>query len=300
MDFINNVADQGELIARVQTHLNIRSLTQSLKKSNEELITKQKNLDNDLHAAAMIQRSFLPSPNFKISNLNFASLWLPANPLGGDIFNTIECDPNKIICYMIDVSGHDVPSALVTVSVSQYLHQQNVSASCLLSPKQMMVALDKEYPLERFDRYFTIFYMVFDISTGTFSYSCAGHPPAILLSPYKTPKLLCHCGPIIGLNLAVPFEEGEETLTPGDKLVIYTDGVTDVKNRAHELYGADRLYALLETIKNDSVEEIIRKIKVSLNSFADGVAALDDISIMCFEFNKFEESISIKKCSMKS
>jgi sigma-B regulation protein RsbU (phosphoserine phosphatase) len=284
VDFINNVADKGELIARVQTHLKIQALTRSLMDSNAQLIQKQTNLDDNLHAAAIIQRSFLPPENFKISSLNLASIWLPANLLGGDIFNTIQCCKDNIIFYMFDVSGHDVPSALVTVSVSQYLHQQSALSSTL-SPKQIMLELDKEYPLERFDRYFTIFYSVLDISTGTFSYSCAGHPSAIVLSQSKGLSLLDKGGAIIGLNTGLPFEEGIETLSHGDKVFIYTDGVSEMKNLDDELYGTERLYDLLEKIKNKPVAEIVDTIRSSLEDFGHGTTAEDDISIMCFEFN---------------
>lgn len=285
VDFINNIADRGEMLARVQTHLHIQSLTQTLKDSNAKLIQKQKNLDDDLHAAAMIQRSFLPPTNFKIPSLQLASIWLPANLLGGDIFNIIKCNQDKVIFYMVDVSGHDVPSALVTVSISQYLHQQNAFSTSLLSPKQMMQELDKEYPMDRFNRYFTIYYIVLDISTGTFSYSCAGHPPAIVLSKNKGFKLLDRGGTIIGLNKALPFEEGIESLNNGDKVILYTDGVTEMKNQNNELYGTERLYALLEKVKNEPVVEIVNAIKTSLDDFGQGVVSQDDISILCFEFN---------------
>lgn len=287
VDFINDVADRGELVARVQTHLHIQSLTRSLKNSNAELTRKQKSLDDDLHAAAMIQRSFLPPTNFKMSNFELASIWLPGNLLGGDIFNIIHCDdPTKIIFYMIDVSGHDVPSALVTVSISQFLHQKNISSSPLLSPKQMMLELDREYPMERFNRYFTIVYIVFDVPTGTFLYSCAGHPPAFILSKNNGLRLFDRGGTIIGLNRALPFEEGVETLNPGDKVVLYTDGVTEMKNQNNELYGIERLHTLLEKIKSEPVAEVVNKIHASIDAFGQGMASQDDISIMCFEFIK--------------
>jgi sigma-B regulation protein RsbU (phosphoserine phosphatase) len=285
VDFINNVADQGELIARVQIHLHIQSLTRSLMDSNAQLIQKQKILDDDLHAAAAIQRSFLPSPNLEISGMQLASIWLPANLLGGDIFNTIQwCDRNKIICYMIDVSGHDVPSALVTVSVSQFLHQQNDCSTLFLSPREMMLELDKEYPIERFDRYFTVFYLVLDLSNGVISYSSAGHPSAVVLSKSKGLISLGKGGTIIGLTKSLPFEEGEEVLTPGDKVLLYTDGVTEMRNQNSEQYGTERLYTLLENSGNESVADIVNKIQNSLKVFGEGVKAQDDISILCFEY----------------
>lgn len=284
VDFVNNIVDRGELLARVQTHLHIKSLTHALMDSNRELIQKQKSLNEDLHAAAIIQKSFLPS-NKKIPNIQFASLWLPANPLGGDIFNTVECGQNKTVFYMVDVSGHDVPSALVTVSVSQYLFQINASPESLLSPKQIMMALDKEYPLERFNRYFTIFYLIVDNIEGTLSYSSAGHPPAAILSKNKEIKLLNCGGTIIGLNL-MSFEEEIAHLNNGDKVFLHTDGVTELKNRDGELYGMERLYSLLEKIKHEPPEEIVNQVQKAMHDFSEGDVLQDDTSIMCFEFNK--------------
>lgn len=268
----------------IQKNLELEKAYQKLNRIYEELEKKNKKLDADLNAAVMIQQSFLPPANFKLPSLELASVWMPANLLGGDIFNTIQCCQGKIIFYMIDVSGHDVPSALVTVSVSQYLNQKNSASNVILSPKEMMNALDKEYPLERFDRYFTIFYIILDVATGKISYSSAGHPPAVLLSPNKGIKILSIGGTIIGLHGAIEFEEGTETLSPGDKLILYTDGIIEKKNMNNELYGSEKLYKLLEELKHESVGEIVTAIQTSLQSFGQGIPSKDDISILAIEF----------------
>lgn len=268
----------------IQKNQELEKAYQKLNCLYGELEKNKKKLDDDLHAAVLIQRSFLPNVNFELPSLQFASLWLPANLLGGDIFNTIQSQ-DKVIFYMVDVSGHDVPSALVTVSVSQYLHQHNTTFSSILSPKEMMQALDVEYPFERFNRYFTIFYIILDIKTGVITYSCAGHPPAILLSKSKGLKILDSGGTIIGLERTSPFEEGEEILNHGDKIILYTDGVTEMKNQDGELYGLERLYDLLEKVGHEPVGEIVNAIQTSLNAFGKGAISKDDISILCIEFN---------------
>lgn len=284
VDFINNIVDHGELIARVQTHLHIQSLTRALQESNQQLMRKQKSLDDDLHAAVAIQRSFLPPANLNMKGIQLASVWMPAHLLGGDIFNVIQRHEGKMVFYMIDVSGHDVPSALVTVSISQYLHLQNAPSMPLLSPQETMQNLEKEYPIERFNRYFTMFYILFDPATGHFSYSSAGHPPAVLLSKEKGLKILERGGTVIGLGGGLTFEEGIEILAPGDKVFLYTDGVTEAKDLGDELYGTERLYPLLEKVKNEPVADIIQAVQTSLNTFGQGVNLEDDTSMMCFEF----------------
>lgn len=280
VDFINNIVDKGELLARVQTHLKIQALTRELQKSNEELIYKQKALDADLNAAATIQRSFLSPTNLKIGGLHMASFWYPMHPLGGDIFNVIENNSDQTIIYMVDVSGHDVPSALVTISISQYL-QQHANDTPLLTPKQMMLALEAEYPLERFNRYFTAFYLILNRESGEFKYSCAAHPPAVLLKKKGGYKLLDAGGTIIGLDKALPFDEGEETLEFGDKLFIYTDGIIEMHNANEKQYGADRFYALLESMKDEPIDRIVKMVYESLKGFGDSFQ--DDISLLGIE-----------------
>lgn len=279
VDFVNNVIDKGELLARVQNQLKIKALTQAVRVSNEQLLLRQEALDKDLSAAAIIQRSFLPSPKLQLPNLEVASLWIPRDKLGGDIFNIIPYDDSKIVLYMLDVSGHDVPSALVTISVSQFLHQQR-----LLSPQQIMNELDKEYPQERFDRYFTMFYIVLDVANGSMIYSRAGHVPGIKLTPNEKFKLLSDGGPLVGLNLGLPFEEGKEILKNGDKIILYTDGVTDVRNRKGEFFGTEKFYDLLEANKLKPIGEIIEKVQGALKEFGEEVPPQDDISIMGFEY----------------
>lgn len=285
VDFINNVIDQGELIARVQTHLKIQALTHALKQSNDELIQKQKALDEDLSAAAAIQQSFLPPPGLQTSGLRTASFWYPANPLGGDIFNIIQRKDDETIFYMVDVSGHDVPSALVTISVSQFL-QQRANTDSSLSPKEIMMALDEEYPFERFNRYFTIFYLSLNPLTGQFKYSCAGHPPAIKIKRNGPLQLLDVGGTIIGMNNTFPFEEAEGALEEGDRVLLYTDGILELTNSRGEQYGFERFYGLLEKMKEDPIDRIVQMIYESLKNFNTNFQ--DDTSLIGFERNSIQ------------
>lgn len=283
VDFIHNAFDPGELLARVQTHLKIKALTHALSASNQELLKKQKSLDDDLHAAAVIQRSFLPSSALSLGNIQLASLWLPVHALGGDIFNVMQHGTENIIVYMIDVSGHDVPSALVTISISQYLHQQN-QAPVLLPPKEIVRNLNREYPLERFNRYFTVFYFILNTKKGKLTYSCGGHPPAILCKRSAGVKILDRGGTIIGLDGELPLEEWSEMLEEGDKLFLYTDGIMEVKNQREQFFGIDRLCTLLEKKKNHPIDEMISSVHKSLLDFSEGEPIQDDISIIGLEF----------------
>ncbi len=260
-----------------------------LRLKNALLLQKENALNLNLSAASLIQKSFLPPSKLEFDGFHIASLWIPAHMLGGDIFNAIKAK-EKIIFYMIDVCGHDVTSALVTVSISQFFHQ-HVNSATTLSPKKIIKALHVEYPWERFDRFFTIFYLILDPSTGHFKYSSAGHPPAIILKKNGEFKLLDKVGMIIGLNKflikeELLIEEAEGFLEEGDKVFLYTDGIIELKNPQGEQFGTHRFHALLKNHHKESVNTIIKKIHQALRNFSESFK--DDISLIGFE--KISES----------
>lgn len=187
---------------------------------------------------------------------------------------------------MLDVCGHDIPSAMVTVSVAQSILQQTMQNSSILSPKEMLEDLNKEYPIERFNRYFTIFYLIINIKTGHTIYSSAGHPPALLLKKSKSLELLNHGGTIIGFQTPIPFEEGELILNEGDKIFLYTDGILEYQNPKGEQFGSERFYQLLEQNRNESISQIVERIERALKEFGQNNEQKDDLSIIGMDFQK--------------
>lgn len=289
VDFVTRVSDQAELLARVQTHLKISSLTRELIVKNEQLVQKQKYLDEDLKAAAEIQRSLLPSQKLKLLNLDISWECLPCDLVGGDIFNILPIDEEHAAIYMIDVSGHGVPSAMVTVSVSQHLHEacqvhKDEDVCRLLSPSAVLRTLDLLFPVERFNKFMTMFYMVINLKTGELKYSNAGHPPPILVHPNAPFELLTKGGAVVGINEGIPFAEGTIKLQKGDKIFLYTDGIIEHQTPSEQFYGSDRLFALIESLKQEPTPKICDLVLKSVNEFGQGLLPADDISILGVEF----------------
>ncbi len=206
---------------------------------NRKLTEKQHRLHQNLEAAAEIQKSLLPRHLSAIASLEISWKFLPCELIGGDIFNVVPLDEDHVGLYIIDVSGHGVPSALVTVSVSQalqpqsgYLMKTNEASVAreIMSPTHVLSALDAEFPMERFDMFFTMIYAVFNTRNGSFVYSRAGHPPAILLRRDGTFEFLQTGGPAVGCGWLGPFEEEQRELTRGDRLIFYSDGITEYEN----------------------------------------------------------------------
>ncbi len=287
-DYITKPFDRGEALARVRTHLKISRLTREIMAANRELLSKQKSLDEDLQAAAGIQQSLLPRGLPKSDFIDMAWKYIPSQAVGGDIFNVFSLDGEQLALYMLDVSGHGVPSALVTVSVSQFLqphHGQIVKeGNIFTAPGRVLDALDREYPVERFDKYFTIFYGLMAAEHGILTYSSAGHPPPVLLHGRGAYELLERGGPIIGLGGMAPFEEEKVKLAPGDKLVIYTDGITECQNKQGIFFGAERFYQLLEDLKSLPITQIMEKITTAVTDFLGERQPQDDITLLGIEY----------------
>jgi sigma-B regulation protein RsbU (phosphoserine phosphatase) len=275
-----------------------------LKQLNQELLDKQKRLNDDLASAAEIQKSLLPHRIDPAENLDVAWEFEPCEHMGGDIFNMFQLDDDHWAFYMLDVSGHGVQAAMVTVSVSQFLQsnsghlfrnksEKSAAGDGFRTPAEVLVALDREFPFERFNNFFTITYMIVNTQTGELRYSNAGHPHSIVMRENGKMEFLQKGGPAIGTGefsllsgKADRFEEGRSRLNPGDKLFVYTDGIVEYQNRDDELYGIRRFCETLEALSGASISEIVKQSFRSLMNFGHNAKPQDDITLLGLELKK--------------
>ena len=258
-----------------------------LETQKKELQKKQKQLDGDLAAAAGIQQSLLPCYSPHTGALRIAWKFEPHRQIGGDIFNVIHPEKDRIDLYMLDVCGHGVPAALIAVSISQHLCSQRgwlENGNGAISPKAVLNSLNQAFPFERFDSYFTIIYMSTDLSRGLLTYSCAGHPPPILLRSDGVLETLDLRGPAIGLNSDSFYSQEEKQLHKGDKVVLYTDGILETFDSTGEIFGKHRFYDSLQKLRNSPVQDIVEAIYTEVKDFAKTDEFNDDISILIAEY----------------
>ncbi|MBK8598561.1 MAG: SpoIIE family protein phosphatase [Holophagales bacterium] len=286
-DYVTKPFDAGEVLARVATHLRIRRLTRSLRELNRELTDRQQRIDDDLRAAAEIQRTLLPRTGAAAPRLAFEWLFEPCATIGGDIFDVVSLGAGRTAIYVLDVSGHGVPAALVTVSVSQSLAPMSgiiLDARGEPSPpSEVLARLDAEYPFERFDMFFTMAYLTFDAATGVLRYASAGHPPPLLLRPGKRPQPLEEGGTIVGLGVGTTFDEGSVVLAPGDRLALCTDGVLETASPAGELFGGERLDDVLVKGAGLALSGLRDLIGREVSVYGAGLPARDDVSLLLVE-----------------
>lgn len=184
-DYLPKPFHAQEVLVRVRTHLKLRKLYRTVVENNRLLEEKQKVLDQDLLAAAKVQQHLLPQALPKTA-MEFTWYFQPCQRVSGDLFNVFRLDEDHLAIYMVDVSGHGVSAALITALVSEFFstHGGRLKEELAESPYyrirrpvEVVALLDKEFPLERFDCYFTVFYLVVNPRSGEFTYCSAGHPP---------------------------------------------------------------------------------------------------------------------------
>jgi len=274
-------SDLAKANIELQRHIAERRLVE------EKLKKKQQQIAKDLEFAAGIQQSLLPSSSPRIESIRLAWRFKPCDQIGGDIFNFQYTGPNHISFYMLDVCGHGISSALISATVSQFLQtisesSENTSESA--RPEAVLNRLDRVFPFERFDSFFTIIYLTVDYVNGRLSYCSAGHPAPILRHTDGTLEILDVHGPVIGAGDGRPFQQDDKQLQPGDKIVLYTDGVLDHSNSAGEFFGKHRLFEALQLHGGQPVQPLMDSLQAKIKAFAGFAESGDDISMMVVEY----------------
>lgn len=268
---------------------------ESLLQALNELERKQAILDADLQAAADMQRNLLPQSASCPDQVQAAWIFEPCVTIGGDIFNLLRLDAHHLGAFMIDVSGHGVPSALMSFSIVQLLQTNSTFLTDLdertgtrrfREPDAVLTLLDREFPITRFGKYFTMLYMILDLRTGVLRYASAGHPPPVCCPPFGTPRFLSQRGPIIGLDGYLPFETQAITLDPKEMVLLYTDGVTENHNASGEPFGVDRLLALVEHHAGGTARELTDAVHTALQEFMGEIPPRDDVTLLTLQFQE--------------
>jgi sigma-B regulation protein RsbU (phosphoserine phosphatase) len=281
-DFITKPYDAEEVLARVGTHLALSFVSRSLREANAALEAQRARIDEDLRAAAEIQQALLPREGLNLPGLAFAWRFEPCATIGGDIFNFVELPGGMTAVYMIDVSGHGVPSSLVAVSVAQSLAATS-PVFAVPSPAGVLAALERRYPLERFGTFFTACVLLFERDGRRFRYSAAGHPPPLLLHADGRLETLGAGGPVVGLGREDVFEEGAARLEQGARIVLYTDGILDLEDPDGVFYGGEQFGRRIASCPDPSAEDLSRWIMADLARHRAGRPPRDDVSLLVLE-----------------
>lgn len=283
-DYVTKPFDQQDVLARVRAQLRIRRLSAEVQLINSQLVQKQELIDEDLKAAADIQRALLPPAETSWGRVTTASVFQPSFDVGGDIFNIVRRPEGTLAFFIADVSGHGVASALLTVSLTQWLSSPaGLGRPAGVSPAALLHALEQQYPFERFGKYFSILVVLLHPESGRFQYSAAGHPAPFIVRATGQVKHLGAGGPVIGMGFGLPFDEGVESLEVGDRLVLYTDGAVEDLSANGVRFGVDRLVSAFTENPGRPLSAACADVLAELSRRRGDVPASDDIAILALE-----------------
>jgi phosphoserine phosphatase RsbU/P len=286
--------NRAEVLQQVATELKLKELVRQQVLIAGRLQEKQLALEEGLRSAEMIQNSLLPGFLPSCQQYRFAWRFLPCDQVGGDLLNLIQVDEKTIMVYLLDVSGHGVSSAMVTVSVYQSLslHTGRIIKQLsdtppyyrIPSPAEVLAELEKEYPYERFEKFFTISYLLLEVETGVARFSNGGHPPPVLVRADGSLELLNEGGSLIGMGGQIPFEEGKVTLATGDRIYLYSDGITEYAGPDNAMFGEPRFFQLLRENCAVELDNSCSQVISNLQAFGQGIKVADDISLLGVEY----------------
>jgi len=240
---------------------------------------EKKRLAQELEMARKIQLRLLPEKVPQIPGLEIATYFKPADEVSGDYYDFFELPDDKLGVVVADVSGHGMKSALVMTMVKGALYaisQRFESSTSVFA--QMNTVAAKTLPHEMF---VTSMFLVFDLKKGLLRYVNAGHNPLIHYdATLQKPEMVELAGVAFGLTTQTVYQEGRLSLTSGDIVLLYTDGITEACNDKEEMFGFDRL---MESVKENAArgaQQIIEDIKMRLRNFSAGTKQNDDIAVI--------------------
>jgi len=230
--------------------------------------------------ARQIQRSFLVENPLTLAGMRVAGRCIPAAEVGGDYFGYFPRGGNGVDSFVGDVSGHGVGAALLMAEArTTFLAERLVapSAGQILTKLNDLLHDD----LDRAGQFITACCATFDAASRELSYANAGHPPALLLrSGEPRWTTLAADGMLLGFKKGAAFSEAKVKLHAGDIVVFYTDGITEAKNKAGDMFGVDRLAEVVSAHRAENPEEMIAKVLATLDGFAGGAQHEDDLTIV--------------------
>jgi serine phosphatase RsbU (regulator of sigma subunit) len=240
-------------------------------------------LQQELATARQIQFSILPHDPPAASRLAIATRYLPMTEVAGDFFDFAKVDADRCGFLIADVSGHGVPAALVAAMVkvafqAQVAHPEN--------PDRVLAGMNEILGHRLEGRFVTAGYAFIDTAARRLRYAGAGHPPLFLLSGKGEVQKLFAQGLMLGPFPDAQYARAERHLAPGDRILMYTDGIVETFNRQEEEFGEERLKNLLCTENHLSAEEMADRLLLETKAWAgvrEGDSLADDLTLIIID-----------------
>lgn len=302
-DFIVKPFNKEELYARIRAGERILKLEKDLadrnkvlRETNEKLNKAYSVIEKDLREAGKIQAGLLPEPDSVIYGIQFDWMFLPSTYVAGDIFNYFVLDEAHIGFYLLDVAGHGIPASMLSVTLSKVLSTEN-NKQCILKrqleappyyeitmPSVVIRALNQRFQSDAETmQYFTMIYGIINTLDGHTVITQAGHPPPVYLKQGSKATLLGSGGYPVGMFPDLDYEEETVVLNKGDRLFLYSDGITECTNKKKEQFSVERLISILKKGQNVPIKGLMENMERSLRKWKGDDEFEDDVTLLALD-----------------
>ncbi len=258
-------------------------LKAAVMKKTEELREKNRIIEDDMKLAEKVQRRLLPHKLPRTEDIKFHTYYSPCMYVSGDFYDIFEFKEKYIGVFVADTTGHGAPAALlvsIIKTVLAYDARDTISPSAVVnSVNRFLTYMTPD------DSNATIFYGIINEETGKMVYSLAGHPsPIICNSNTGTISTLELSGGLVGAFEDSDFQENEYQLNKGDRLLIYTDGISEARGSNGEYFGEERIISILKEGRELKRDNLLNMLVKSMEEYTNGAPHADDVTMVLVDF----------------
>ncbi len=280
-NFLAKPVHPNELLAMVRAGLRLNKVYQALQE-------QKRMLEAELVEAAEYVRSLLPPP--LDGTVNIDSRFIPSRQLGGDCFDYYWLDPDYLAIYLLDVSGHGLGAALPSISVLNLLRSQSMDGVNFYQPNHVLRALNETFQMDdQNDKYFTIWYGVYNQAKRQLVYSSAGHPPALLISNANPENAgvtqLKTISLPIGMMPDTRFSNKRCDIDVASTLYIFSDGIYEIMQPDGDIWGLDGFVNLLSDKRREIANQGLNYVLDRVKSLNPNESLEDDLSLLRINFS---------------
>lgn len=264
---------KANALQRQRTQKELQQVHQNLQEAYSQL-------RRDLEAAATIQMAMLPAPA-TVDSVRHIGFYAPSSLVAGDTYNVIAQPTGGVGFFQIDVAGHGAAAALVSVAGQHTLSQALLTRGPETRLEDIVAKVNRDWPEDL--PYFTTIFGEIDAARPIGRIVQAGHPSPILIRSDGAVTYLGGSGFPVGMLPQARYETLEFAFASGDRLLIYSDGVTEAENQAGELFSEERLLDLAARNSGRSTPELLQALQTSLKSWRGRNELADDVSVLIVE-----------------
>ncbi len=284
-----------ELWARIRAAFRLKDMATDLRSTLDDI-------EGQLREGRRLQNSVLPAPELSFGRVRFSSVFRPCNYVGGDMVGYFRLDAKRVGFYIADVAGHGLAAAMFSIWVNRSLlpikdfdgivkrktverpYYEIVRPGQVCSAIDMLMSGNDGLSGDDGERFLTIFYATLDTSTGELDYCCAGHPAPIILRANGEVSRLKANSPPVGLGFGFTFDTESTTLSPGERLIVFSDCAIEAMSPDREEFGEERLMSTVENTRTETPDDQLRSLLSALHTHREVPSLEDDLTLLSAQF----------------